>query len=86
MRALFLKGNCPATPPYRMHTSLLKATGWVFPCDPTLDFNEQYEETLFCGYISDNETGTIILAAPRLEQKTSNILVVPTKGGWNVTC
>ncbi len=23
--------------PYRMHTSLLKATGWVFPCEPTSD-------------------------------------------------
>ncbi len=23
---------------YRMHTSLLKATGWVFPCEPTSDF------------------------------------------------
>ncbi len=23
---------------YRMHTSLLKVTGWVFPCEPTSDF------------------------------------------------
>lgn len=51
-----------------------------FADDPTFDFNEQYEETLFRGYISNNETGTIILAALRLEQKTPNILVVPTKG------
>lgn len=51
-----------------------------FADDPTFDFGEQYEETLFRGYISDNETGAIILATLRLEQKTPNILVVPAKG------
>ncbi|MDU9007187.1 hypothetical protein [Sedimentitalea todarodis] len=51
-----------------------------FADDPTLDFNEQYEETLFRGYIADNETGVIILKALRLDYQTPNILVMPEKG------
>ncbi len=30
--------NISCATPYRMHTSLLKVTGWVFPCEPTSDF------------------------------------------------
>ena len=51
-----------------------------FADDPTLDFNEQYEEALFRGYITDNETGAIILKALRLDYQTPNILVMPEKG------
>lgn len=48
--------------------------------DPTFDFTEQYEEPLFRGYIDNDETGTIIFKALRLEQKTPNILGVPEHG------
>ena len=65
---------------YGLLDAHITETSLGFADDPTLDFNEQYEETLFRGYISNNETGTIILAALCLEQKTPNILVVPTKG------
>lgn len=51
-----------------------------FGDDPTFDFSEQYEETLFRGYIADDKEGAVILNALRLEQKTPNILVVPTNG------
>lgn len=51
-----------------------------FGDDPTFDFSEQYEETLFRGYIANANEGAVILNALRLEQKTPNILTVPTKG------
>lgn len=51
-----------------------------FGDDPSFDFSEQYEETLFCGYIANDEEGAVILSALRLEQRVPNILVVPEKG------
>lgn len=51
-----------------------------FADDPSLDFTEQYEEPLFRGYVDDDETGTIIINALRLEQKSPNVLVVPEHG------
>lgn len=51
-----------------------------FGDDPTFDFSEQYEETLFRGYIANDDEGTVILKALRLEQRTPNVLVVPENG------
>ncbi len=51
-----------------------------FGDDPTFDFTEQYEETLFRGYIADDEVGGVILQALRLEEQTPNILIMPEKG------
>ena len=51
-----------------------------FGDDPSFDFSEQYEETLFRGYIANDEEGAVILNALRLEQRGPNVLVVPEKG------
>lgn len=51
-----------------------------FGDDPTFDFSEQYEETLFRGYIANDEDGAVILKALRMEQRTPNVLIVPETG------
>jgi hypothetical protein len=51
-----------------------------FADDPTFDFSEQYEESLFRGYIATDETGAVILEALRLGLQTPNILILDETG------
>jgi hypothetical protein len=48
--------------------------------DDNFRFHQTYDEPLFRGYISDNETGDTILNALRFEQTTPNILSLSKDG------
>lgn len=48
--------------------------------DPDFRFKEQYEEPLFRGYIADDDVGSVILKALRLDGRLPNILSMTEDG------